>query len=73
MTDARLHLHALPFSTEGMKILLSLEQLAQERATQVDGLDPLTRSDRESAVEEFLELHKTWERMIAIKSMMISS
>ena len=55
LTDARLHLHALPFSTEGMKILLSLEQLAQERATQVDGLDPLTRSDRESAVEEFLE------------------
>ncbi len=46
-----------PLTPAGRELLRSLEQEARDRAGRPDGLDALERSDREAAVEAWLDAH----------------
>ncbi len=52
---AHILLNASPLVNDQKTAVQSIEQQAQEKAKQVGNLDPLTRSDRESEIEEWLE------------------
>lgn len=55
LEQAHLGLGAATLTTAGRELLRSLEQQARERAAHPDDLDALARSDREAALEEWLE------------------
>src|SRR5512141_768490 len=52
---AHLRLNGVPLTPAARELLQSLERQARERAVHPTGLDVLTRSDDEAAVEEWLE------------------
>ena len=57
LEEAHLRLDAAGLTPEAREQLKTLEQQARERAARADDLDPMERSDREAAVEEWLEEH----------------
>jgi signal transduction histidine kinase len=61
LEKAHLRLDAAGLTPEAREQLETLEQQARERAGKADDLDPLERSDREAAVEEWLEEHEVDE------------
>jgi signal transduction histidine kinase len=55
LQQVHLKMGALGFSETQLESLLALDRSAQERAAQPDELDSLTRSDRESDLEDWLD------------------
>jgi signal transduction histidine kinase len=58
LEEAGLRLRLLALTVPAQEALRSLQQQARERAATPNDLDPLGRSDREAAVEEWLEEHR---------------
>ena len=64
LENAQVHLAATSIGSDGMQQLAKLEQKGHRQAMRADQLDPLTRSDLEAEVEDWLEAHgvpDAWE------------
>jgi PAS domain S-box-containing protein len=64
LQDAHVKLSELNLEQEQLKKVLALDHIARERAQRPANLNPLTRSDRESEMEEWLEekgVETAWE------------
>jgi signal transduction histidine kinase/predicted CoA-binding protein len=64
LQQAHLNLGRFNLTEEQETVLLELDQLAQQRASQPEGMDSLERSDREYELETWLEAHgspNAWE------------
>lgn len=64
LQETQLRLSTLKLSDTQVQLLLTLDRLAQKRAKQPVYLDPLERSDLESAMESWLAAHgidKAWD------------
>ena len=72
LEKAHLQLAAVPLTSAARERLQSLEQVARSGASRIGNLDPLARSDRESAIESWLEenaINDSWNLAPALVSM----
>ncbi len=64
LESAHLHLNTIDFSEAARETLTKIERNAREHALNPESLDPMTRSDKEAELEDWLEDHDiddTWE------------